>query len=295
MPTNPTSIYKADTIDIVALWRVLWTYKHVIALVAGFFAVVAVWIALTASLVYRAQVVVVPNREGGMGQEASLASRFGGLASLAGINLGSNGDPGSDSLAVLKSRHLIQQFIEKNKLRKAMYPDAQTLPSLWRAVTLFQRSILSIRTDATRGTTTISIDWRDPAVAANWANEFVALANETLRARALGDARRNIAYLNKQIDKTNVVELRRVLYNLIEGQTQTMMLANARSDYAFTVVDPAVAPESRISPRRTLMVITGGALGVVVGVILAFVLNAVAWSKADESVPETVVGGPRSS
>jgi hypothetical protein len=96
--------------------------------------------------------------------------------------------------------------------------------------------------------TVVAIDWTDPATAAQWANGFVALANELLRTRALVESKRNIAYLNDQISKTDVVELRRVLYGLIESETKTLMLANGRPEYAFRVVDPAVPPELKTRP-----------------------------------------------
>ena len=48
------------------------------------------------------------------------------------------------------------------------------------------------------------------------------------------------------------------------------MLANARADYAFTVVDPAVAPELASKPKRRLMVLTGIALGIVLGALFIF-------------------------
>jgi uncharacterized protein involved in exopolysaccharide biosynthesis len=68
--------------------------------------------------------------------------------------------------------------------------------------------------------------------------------------------------------------LRRVIYNLIENETKTLMLANAREEYAFAVVDPAVPPELRISPRRRVMVLVGLMLGLVLGTLAAFALNA---------------------
>ena len=97
----------------------------------------------------------------------------------------------------------------------------------------------------------------------------MALANETLRSRALSDSSRNIQYLKEQIAKTDVVELQRVMYGLIEIEMKTLMLANARTEYAFTVVDPGVTPERRVWPRRTLMVLSGGVLGVFLGFLLA--------------------------
>jgi uncharacterized protein involved in exopolysaccharide biosynthesis len=142
--------------------------------------------------------------------------------------------------------------------------------TLWSAVEQFRSAVLNIREDPLKGVTRVAIEWPDPAVCAQWANAFVALANELIRERALNDAKRNIAYLNEQIDQTTVVELKRVMYNLVESEMQKLMLANARTDFAFAVVDPAVPPELRIKPRRTVMVAIGGMMGLLLGIVSAF-------------------------
>jgi uncharacterized protein involved in exopolysaccharide biosynthesis len=120
---------------------------------------------------------------------------------------------------------------------------------------------------------TVAIEWTDPVTAARWANDFVALANERIRSRALQDSTRNIEYLNKQIERTTVVEVQRAIYNLIESETKNLMLANVRAEYAFRIVDPAVPPEVRSSPRRKLLVLSGLAVGLFAGVFLAFELH----------------------
>jgi LPS O-antigen subunit length determinant protein (WzzB/FepE family) len=65
-----------------------------------------------------------------------------------------------------------------------------------------------------------------------------------------------------------------VMYKLIESETKTLMLANGRKDYAFAVIDSAVAPEIRTSPRRTLMVLLGTVLGFFVGVMISLARDA---------------------
>ena len=50
--------------------------------------------------------------------------------------------------------------------------------TLWHAVKRFRELVLTIREDDANGITTVSIEWTDPAVAARWANDYVALANE---------------------------------------------------------------------------------------------------------------------
>jgi len=183
-----------------------------------------------------------------------------------GVNLGG---PATDGSAVLKSRTLVEEFIKQNQLLPVLYPNSERPPTLWFGVNTF-RSLLSIRDDPRAGLITISVDWNDPVVAANWANGFASLANEVSRGREIRNAERNIAYLNQQLQKTNVVEMQRVLYNLIEAETNTLMLANAREEYAFTVVDRAVPPEGRISPKRKVMVVFGTMFGLFLGVVFAF-------------------------
>ena len=206
------------------------------------------------------------------------------LASAAGIRLEQAGT-GLEAQAVLHSRRLVEEFIKRNDLMTELRRIAGEPPTLWSAVNEFREQVLSIEDDDDRGTTTIAIKWTDPKLTANWANEFVALANHLIRTRALDESSRNIKYLNDQIAKTNVVEIQRVMYNLIENETKTHMLANAREEYAFTVVDPAVVPERRIWPRRTLMVMTGGVLGVILGVMLALAHNV--WSRYRAREPKS--------
>ena len=78
-------------------------------------------------------------------------------------------------------------------------------PTLWAAVERFKEGVLTIRTDPRTEEITVSVEWTDPDTAASWANGFVALANEFMRARALAEASRNAEYLKGQIQKTNVI------------------------------------------------------------------------------------------
>jgi len=96
----------------------------------------------------------------------------------------------------------------------------------------FRKTVLDIHDEKLKGTTTITIDWRDPAIAARWANDFVALANDLLRGRAIDESTRNIDYLNKQLEHTTVVEIQHAMYGLVEAQTKSLMLAHGRLEYA---------------------------------------------------------------
>ena len=270
---EPVQIDRRDGIDVVGIVRVLWAYRYFIGAVSIVFALLATYLALTAKEIFRAEIVVTAVRENGLSDSQGIAGQLGGLASLAGVQLGGGGAD-SSAQGVLASRHLIEEFIKAHDLVGPLTQNMGKRSTLWFAVKRFQESMVTIHDDQLKGLTTISVDWTDAATAAKWANDFVALANALMRTRALDEATRNVDYLNKQIARTNEVEIQRSLSNLIETETKKLMLANGRTDYAFRVIDPAVTPEVRHSPRRTLMVISGFAIGFLVASMFALGRNA---------------------
>jgi uncharacterized protein involved in exopolysaccharide biosynthesis len=274
MTVTEQATLQGDELSVVALLRTVWRYKYFIGVVIIVCLSIAVFEALTTAPVYRAEVLVVPATDSSSGSLGGLASQFGGLASLAGINL-PKGENDVQAMAVLNSRYLVQEFIRHNDLVNQVVRSGKR--TLWFAVGKFRDTILSIKEKKEAQTTTIAIEWGDPVVAAQWANGIVALANKLMRDTSLQESAKNIKYLNEQLAKTEMVELRRVLYSLIENETKRQMLASGREQYAFRVVDPAVAPEQRIWPRRTLMALTGIFAGILLGTLLA--LGHDAWRR----------------
>lgn len=267
--SQPIVTERGDGIDIIAIIRVMWRYRYVIGLASILFALLAVYVALTAKEIFRAEVIVTEVHDNGLSAGGGgLSGQLGGLASLAGVQLGGGGAD-ANVQGVLASRHLIEEFIKQQKLVPLLTQNIGKHATLWFAVKRFRETILAIHDDPLKGLTTITIDWSDPAVAAKWANDFVALANDLIRTQAFDDASRNVAYLNKQIAQTDQVEVRRSLAGLIENETKKLMLANGRRDFAFRSVDPAVPPEIRHSPKRTLLVLSGTALGFFLGTLFA--------------------------
>ena len=48
---------------------------------------------------------------------------------------------------------------------------------------------------------------------------------------------------------------------------QTLMLANSRAEYLFKTIDPAIAPERKSRPWRTLICVLGTLLGGMLGAL----------------------------
>jgi len=261
-------------LQLAAVWRLAWTSKILISLVTLVCTALAAVVAFNITPIFRAETVVLAVHNGGTGGGGSLSGQLSGLAniaSLAGVNLDSGGSQDREAKAILESHRLDEEFIKQNNLIGVLLPSSKEPPTMWLAVKSFRDDVLAIREDKRTGLTTLDFSWKDANVAAEWANRFVALANDRIRTRAIDEANRNLKFLNEQIEKTRIVEVQRSLYSLIENETKTLMLANARAEYAFTVVDPAVPPERKISPHRSIYILFGFFLGASIGLFVAYV------------------------
>lgn len=233
---------------------------------------------------YSVSVTLLPVKSERPAALSGAVSQLGGLASLAGIGIG-NDDDRSEAIATLRSRALAIAFIEQRKLLPVMFPtkwdaasgrwrsnDSDDAPTLNDGYRQFDRRIRSVTEDRRTGIVTLTITWRDPALAADWANELAARVNREMRDRAIGEARRSLEYLNRELDKTQVVELRQPIYRLIENRINTVMLANVRNEYAFKIIDPATPPDADdySSPLHWLFALAGATLGALAGAVIAF-------------------------
>ena len=93
------------------------------------------------------------------------------------------------------------------------------------------KKILSVNENRKTGFVTISITHHSPEFAATWLTWLIEDINELVRFNDVSEAERSIEYLREQINGTPLAELRAVFFELIESQTETIMLANVRSEY----------------------------------------------------------------
>ena len=274
-------------VSMTEIVMLLLQHKRLIGLVVIATTIAAIAAALLLRPVYMSEVLLSPVEDPqAAGNIGALANQFGGLASLAGIDLGASGSKKDEAIAILNSRHFSVRFINDNNLMPILFEDdwdavndgwvetdEQDQPSEWDAYKLFDEDIRSLSVDRNTGLVTLQIRWHDRALAQRWANELIRRANDAIRADAIDEANRSIEYLERELQNTSVVELQNGIFQLIEQQISTVMLANVRQEYAFKVLDPAaISDEDDFeSPRRPLIVIAGLLLGLVLGLFAALV------------------------
>ena len=277
-----------DELSLTDGLSILWGRRWLILLAALLGAAAGASAAMIFPKKFTASVVVVPvsssNGSGSLGALGGLASQFGGLASLAGVAVPGDSRK-NEAMAVLQSEALTERYIQDHDLlpvlfRKRWDPvrkqwnssDADDIPTLWKANDYFKRNIRSVSNDTKSGLATLSITWRDPKMAATWANDLVRMTNQYLRTKEIAEAEANIAYLNEQAIRSDVLPIKQGIYTMLQSEINKVMIAKGSTEFALKVVDPAVAPEKAVTPQPVLWTIFGLATGLLFACTLAFYL-----------------------
>lgn len=287
--------------ELKELVDVVWKRKWIILLVVSIFTITSIFYALSLPNVYKSEALLSPVTDN---SGLKLPSQLGGLASLAGVNLDSQGDEKAKlALEILKSRAFITNFIEKNDLfvpimaskgwafetneliindklynatnkewvRKVKAP-YERKPSLQETYKEFMK-LLSISVDKKTGMVTLSFQHHSPLFAKEILDKLIFDINEDLKQRDLSEAKLSIDYLNEQISLTNLADVRSMLFSLVEEQTKTLMLANIRSEYVFKTIDKAIVTEKKYKPRRSVIVIAFSLFGFLVSITFVWLLR----------------------
>lgn len=281
--TTPNYQHIDDEIDLLELFNTLWKGKWFITAFTFACTLIAIVHALRATPLYQAEALLAPvTEESGQGGFNALAAQYGGLASLAGINLRRGSGNVNTHIAILKSREFIYRYISENNLMPILFDklwDSENnrwlveppkkKPTEWNAYRRFLGT-LSINNDKKNGLVTLKILWKDPQIAAKWANSLVERLNTYIRTKTITEAKKSIEYLEHEIEKTGDVKMQDVLYRLVEKQAQTITLAQVKEQFAFDIIDSAVVPEVKTKPKKRLIVAIGAMTGGVAGIFLWF-------------------------
>lgn len=292
----------SQEIDLRELFATLWSGKWMIVLVTFLFAAAIAAVVILIPNQYKATAVLAPASGGNVG---GLSSQLGGLASLAGVTLGTpDSDESQIAMEVLKSWSFVDSFIRRNDLQIEVFavdgwdrnanrlhidetlydmktgkwvrtpPKDKTVePTSWELYDKFS-NMLSVSQDKKTGLVSVSIEYYSPFVAKQWVDLLIQAINDHMRVRKLESSSQNIEYLQAQIDKTPIADMKEVFYKLIENEIKNKMLAEASPEYQFVAVSAAMVPEEKSKPKRMLIVALATLLGGMCGFLFVLARRA---------------------
>ncbi|EGQ7796702.1 Wzz/FepE/Etk N-terminal domain-containing protein [Vibrio harveyi] len=303
LPYPPQSPPFADEIDLCGLLKALWKGKWIIIITTFIFTTGAVVYSLSLPNIYKADALLAPAESSGGGGLSSMTGQLGGLAALAGVNLGGRESSKAElAVQVLESRQFIDSFISRHNLlvpliaskgwdlnnnelliNEDLYDDEKAVwlrkpkglrgasPSAQEAYEVFSKNVLTVNQDKDTGLYSLAVKHYSPYIAQQWVNWLIEDINNVMRARAIAETTQNLSYLNTQLNNTSVAEMQSTFYKLIEEQTKSLMLAEVQEEFVFRVIDPAVIPEIKVAPNRGVICILGMLIGIFIGSIITLV------------------------
>jgi len=290
-----------DEIDLKEIINAVNTHRWFIIISVFIAAVLSVSIALYIPDKYKSDTLVAPVSSDNAGALAGLASQFGGLASMAGINLSAGGDDKSVlALEVLKSRQFLMAFLADNSLAKdilaakgwnsasdeMLYDEdiyfnnewvrsppksRPVIPTALEVYEEFLANNLVVSEDEETGFYRISVIHYSPVWAKEVLDKLMLELNATVKRNDINEADKSIAYIEKSLASTNNADMMNVFFQLIEQQYQVKMLATVKADYVFKTIDPPIVAEERHSPSRALICVIGVFLGGFMSIFVSLV------------------------
>jgi uncharacterized protein involved in exopolysaccharide biosynthesis len=179
-------------VDILEYWHIIWSRRIMLVLLFTVSVLVTMIAGLLSPKYYRSETVIAPV----MPEAGGLAAALSNLP-LAGTLVGDSGfqKPADKIMIVLKSRTLAEQVVRKFDLlptfyetkwdsEKKAWKDPEKHPFMQDAVMMLLDNVVDLK-KSKEGIVTISVEWKDPVLAADIANYYVAALTEFIRDKAM--------------------------------------------------------------------------------------------------------------
>lgn len=304
MNTQEITMIQEDEIDLRELWQKIVKGRKIIALTTIVLVFFAFLYVLKLPNVYESKTTLMPmnsNSSGGL-------AKLGGLASLAGMNVGGGSmTPDVAFNTLLDDYNFMKTFVIKNKFdryylssnRDKNYVFAFNFRALY---DLFQsdkddekdfeqvifdvvkeiRKHISISSDKKTGLISVACSDSDREFPPKIIKAFLNDASKYLIENHLKINNRKLIYFKKELRGAESFELRQSIANIISDVLKENVMMHSKRYYQcdlLTTATPAYIKD-KIKPKRALILVVSFILGIVLGVFLLFFLEFVSLKKS---------------
>ena len=264
--------YQVELRDLVIFyWKSRWSGLVMLLLSVA----VAATVILTQPTLFTATISIARNEADTSDQSPSLGGGLGGILSLAGV-------PSSDtaqvtqSLFVMQSRGFLEGFIEEQGLLPVMFADMwdadekkwilrpnEKQPALAHGVAEFLER-LSVAYDEASGIVELTLEWPSPDYPSKLLNALVRRFNLIRHAEAQEGLSEKQAYIQAQLEVTEIQAIRTSLTAILERQIEVFLTLPPAEEFYFVVLEQAYDPDpdKPAWPNKSLILLLGGIGGV---------------------------------
>ena len=289
-------------IDLRELFHVLRGKIFYIGAITSIFSLISIIYALMLPNIYQSQAKMMP-MEDNQGMSGMLG-QYSGMASLAGISLPSeSGSKAQEAIARIQSFEFFSNsFLPHIKLENLMAvkkwnqasntltydesafnsesgqwlrkvkPPKSNIPSSQKAYKKY-KEIMSVKEDKKTRFVTLSVEHESPFIAQQWVEITMDQIDQVMRDQDRQTAMQSVEYLNSLAPTVNYEEIKKALSSLQQEQMKRLMMVEANDNYIFKALDSPIVPEMKSRPLRSLIVILGSLLGMMLSVLGVLVFH----------------------
>ena len=302
LPNDQLNNNYDDEIDLSELFHVLWDKKFYIGAISSIFSLISIIYALMLPNIYQSKATLMAvEQSSGM---SGMVGRYSGMASLAGISLDSkSGSKDQEAIARIKSFEFFSNnFLPNMKLENLMAvkkwnqasntltyyagdfnsesrqwlrkakPPRSNIPTSQEAYEEFVE-IMSVNKDKKTNLVTLMVEHKSPFIAQQWVEIMINQIDQVMRDQDRQTATKSIEYLNSLAPTVINEDIKKALSALQQEQMKRLMMVEANDNYIFKVLDSPIVPEVKSRPKRSLIVIWGTILGMVLSALGILVFN----------------------
>ena len=302
LPNDQLNNIYDDEIDLSELFHVLWDKIFYIGAISSIFSLISIIYALMLPNIYQSKATLMAvEQSSGM---SGMVGRYSGMASLAGISLDSkSGSKDQEAIARIKSFEFFSNnFLPNMKLENLMAvkkwnqasntltyyasdfnsesrqwlrkakPPRSNIPTSQEAYEEFVE-IMSVNKDKKTNLVTLMVEHKSPFIAQQWVEIMINQIDQVMRDQDRQTATKSIEYLNSLAPTVINEDIKKALSALQQEQMKRLMMVEANDNYVFKVLDSPIAAELKSKPRRSLIVIWGTILGMVLSALGVLVFN----------------------
>ena len=257
-----------DEINILDLLKVILKHKGMIIYTVITCVVGTAIVSLLMTKIYESKAVITPVEapaaQSGM---AAIAAQFGVMTPQSS-NV-------SEIVGLLKSNILMQRVLEKGNFYDIFFDKSDLKGKTenertWKGIRLLKEGVLKVTENKKDNIINISAQYKDPVIAQRIVSITLTELTERMTAEAKRVAEANKVHLDSQMSTTADPFVRQKIYALIAQQIETAMMAAAKENFAFKVIDPPMVPDRKVKPKRAVMVLLAFVISLVIGALAAF-------------------------
>jgi len=279
-------------IDLTKIISILLKNKLKLIGLTSIGAIASIFIALNLTIIFTSSALVVPNDKDA--SNSSLASQFGGLASIAGLDTEVS-QVSKKTIAKARigsldffKKHLYPNILHDLVAAQSWDPENNNIiydeslynpetkewlmdkPSPQQAYRSFGGSLDVVENKLT-GIITISIEHISPVTAKHWVDLIIKEINNSLKEIDKQEAILALSFYEAELSKTSIQSVKQMVSALMEEQQKKLMLSNVLDEYVLKVIEPAVVPERRTRPSRAKFCVIFTLIAGLVSIILVLI------------------------